>query len=186
STFIDLLMGLLEPTEGKIFLDNKDLYSNLQNSIYSWRSNISHVPQAIYLSDLSLAENIAFGIPKEKIESKKLKAVCKMAQIDSFIDSLPKGYSTYVGENGVRLSGGQRQRIGIARALYKDKEVLILDEATSALDEKTEEAVMDSIYKIYKDITIIMIAHRKSTLTRCDRIIEFSDGKISEISSKSI
>ena len=104
-----------------------------------------------------------------------------MAQISSFVDSLPDGYQTYVGENGVRLSGGQRQRLGIARALYKDKQILILDEATSALDEKTEKKVMEQIYKLNKEITVIMIAHRLSTLSNCQRIIEFSDGKIMKI-----
>ena len=177
STFINLIMGLLEPEDGRIFLDDVDLYSSREN-VSIWRQNISHVPQSIFLADLSLAENIAFGVPKEEIDFEKIKRVARMAKISQFIDSLPNSYQTYVGENGVRLSGGQRQRIGIARSLYKEKEILILDEATSALDEETEKEVMEGFYKLNKEITIIMISHRISTLRRCDRIIEFSDGKI--------
>jgi len=175
STLIDILMGLLEPTSGVIQVDETKLD---QTSMRSWQTNIAHVPQNIFLADISISENIAFGIPKEKIDKSRVAYAAKQAQIDGFIQTLEDGYDTSVGERGVRLSGGQRQRIGIARALYKKASVIVFDEATSALDNETEEAVMNAISNLGSDLTIIMIAHRLSTIQNCDMIIELKDGNI--------
>ena len=180
TTLLDLLMGLLEPTEGDIFIDNVKL--NYKNCSY-WQRKIAHVPQAIFLSDSSVAQNIAFGVPCDKIDFSLVKAAADRAQISSEIESWEDGYQTVIGERGVRLSGGQRQRIGIARALYKKTDVIVFDEATSALDYKTEELVMNDIEKAPQNATIFMIAHRLSTLRNCDRIIEISDGRISRVVS---
>jgi ATP-binding cassette subfamily B protein len=136
------------------------------------------VPQAIYLSDSSIEENIAFGIPKEKIDFERVVLAARQAQIAETIQSWPSGYQTLVGERGVRLSGGQRQRIGIARALYKNADVLIFDEATSALDSDTEQAVMDAFQTLSFDVTILIIAHRLTTLKDCDQIVELDGGQI--------
>ena len=179
STFIDILMGLLCPSSGKILIDGNDLHDNsAPYRLNAWRSTIAHVPQNIYLSDCSIAENIAFGIPFDQIDIDRVRSCAAKAQIADFIESTPFAYDNIVGERGVCLSGGQRQRIGIARALYKRAKVLIFDEATSALDTTTEEAVMESIEGLSDDLTIIMIAHRLSTVQRCDRILRFADGRI--------
>ncbi|MDH5719756.1 MAG: ABC transporter ATP-binding protein/permease [Spirochaetia bacterium] len=175
STFIDIIMGLLEPTEGSITVDEQEIN---EKNIRAWQLNIAHVPQSIYLSDSSIAENIALGVPFEDIDHEKIKQAAKQAQISNFIENLKDGYGTYVGERGIRLSGGQRQRIGIARALYKDAKVIVFDEATSALDNETEKAIMKSINLLGNDLTILMIAHRLSTVKNCDKIIELEDGKI--------
>ena len=141
-----------------------------------WRAAIAHVPQSIYLSDKSIAENIAFGISKEKIDMNKVIKSAQRAQVSSFIESMPNQYQTYIGERGIKLSGGQRQRIGIARALYKNASILIFDEATSSLDNSTELALMNIIEKLGDELTIIMIAHRLTTVQRCTRIIEIQNG----------
>ena len=143
-------------------------------------ANIAHVPQSIYLSDSSIAENIAFGIPKHLIDMDRLHQVAAQAQIANFVEATSQGYNTFVGERGVRLSGGQRQRIGIARALYKKAQVLIFDEATSALDTFTEQSLMDSISKLDCNLTIIMIAHRMSTLSSCDRLFRIENGSLDQ------
>jgi len=175
STFLDITMGLLQPTEGALMIDGLALDSYpLQRN---WQSHIAHVPQSIFLSATTIAENIAFGIQKDMIDMKKVERCAAMAQLTETIEKWPKRYETQVGERGIRLSGGQRQRIGIARALYKDVDVLILDEATSALDHKTESAVMDAINSLNPDLTIIMVAHRLSTLENCDVILEVEGGK---------
>lgn len=175
STLIDLLMGLLIPTSGSIYIDGQDLHDpNHPHRLTSWRANIAHVPQAIFLSDCSIAENIAFGVPKDQIDMARLKKSAERAQIDGFIENSLRGYETIVGERGLRLSGGQRQRIGIARALYKQAQILVFDEATSALDSRTEEYVMKSIEEISTDHTMFIIAHRLSTIARCDRVIQLS------------
>ena len=180
STTVDLLMGLLEPTEGMIFVDGEDLHDHARpERLVAWRAAIAHVPQSIYLADSSIAENIAFGIPREKIDMARVKQAAEQAQIASFIEDSPGGYQSFVGERGVRLSGGQRQRIGIARALYKQAQVLVLDEATSALDSGTEDAVMAAVEELSKDLTIVMIAHRLSTVQRCDRLIQLAQGSVS-------
>ena len=179
STLVNILMGLLEPSSGEIYVDNLSIYSKRnKNRSISWQKCLAHVPQNIYLSDQTFAENIAFGLPKSEINLNRVRKVAKIALISTLIESYTKGYQTSVGERGVRLSGGQKQRIGLARALYKDTKILILDEATSALDNKTEDNIMKAINNLSKDITIIMIAHRISTLSECDQIIEIKSGSI--------
>lgn len=174
STCLDLLMGLLEPNDGRIFIDEQPL---CQNNLRAWQGNIAHVPQAIYLSDSTLAENIAFGVEPEKIDMKRVKEAAHHAHIADFIESSSQGYQALVGERGIRLSGGQRQRIGIARALYKQATVLVFDEATSALDQETERAVMEAIEDLSPDLTILIIAHRLTTLKNCTQIIELGNDK---------
>ena len=179
STTTDLLMGLLKPTIGSILIDGLDLHNiNNPQRLVAWRASVAHVPQAMYLADSTIAENIAFGIPRYEIDYLRVKQVAEQAQISSFIEDQPKGYDTFVGERGVRLSGGQRQRIAIARALYKQAKVLILDEATSSLDNETEEAIISVVESLSKDLTIIVVAHRLSTISRLDRVIEIIDGKV--------
>jgi ATP-binding cassette subfamily B protein len=175
STLLDIIMGLLPPTSGNIEIDGKSLK---HNHLSEWRSHIAHVPQNIFLSDASIEENIAFGVPKTKIDHLKVEQVANLAQLEYLKFDLDKGYKTLVGERGMRLSGGQRQRIGIARALYKNADVIIFDEATSALDNKTERLIMESIENLNKDITILIIAHRLSTLKNCDKIFELSNGSV--------
>jgi ATP-binding cassette subfamily B protein len=175
STTLDLLMGLLMPTRGQILIDEQPLASNC---IRAWQRTIAHVPQTIYLSDSTMAENIAFGVPFDDIDFDRVQIVARQAQISDFIESSSRGYQTYVGERGMRLSGGQRQRIGIARALYKEASVLVFDEATSALDSATEQSVMDAIEGLSSDLTILIIAHRLSTVERCDSIIELENGQV--------
>lgn len=179
STTVDLLMGLLEPTAGIVLLDGEDLHDHARpERLVAWRAAIAHVPQSIYLVDGSIAENIAFGVPREKIDLARVQQAASHAQIASFIESSSDGYASFVGERGIRLSGGQRQRIGIARALYKRASVLVFDEATSALDTTTEQALMDAINQLSKDLTIVMIAHRLSTVEHCDRVIRLADGVV--------
>lgn len=179
STTADLLMGLLVPTAGRILVDGADLHDSAHpERLLAWRAAIAHVPQSIYLADSSIAENIAFGVPRHQIDLARVKQAAAQAQIASFIDASPEGYASFVGERGICLSGGQRQRIGIARALYKQARVLVLDEATSALDTGTEEAVMAAFEFLSKELTILMIAHRLSTIARCDRVIRLDQGKV--------
>jgi ABC-type multidrug transport system fused ATPase/permease subunit len=180
STAIDILMGLLEPTSGTLKVDGKVIS---KKNVRSWQRRIAHVPQAIFLSDTTIAENIAFGINKEDIDFDRLRDAALKAQLLDVICKLPKQYNTLIGERGIRLSGGQRQRIGIARALYKNADILIFDEATSALDNKTEESIIKSIEALGKEITVIMIAHRITTLKKCTKIIELADGKIVKVAN---
>ncbi len=175
STLLDLLMGLLDANEGCIRIDEQILDDSNRSD---WQSLIAHVPQAIFLADGSIAANIAFGEPPDRIDLDRVRAAANKAHIDNFIMSLPEGYATGAGERGVRLSGGQRQRIGIARALYKEASVLILDEATSALDGATEAAVMRELTGPGTHLTIFMIAHRLSTLSGCDRLLRLEAGRI--------
>jgi ATP-binding cassette subfamily B protein len=149
-----------------------------QHGLTYWQRRIAHVPQAIYLSDASIAENIAFGVPRQQINLERVRQAAAQAQIAQSINGWQHGYDTFVGERGVRLSGGQRQRIGIARALYKQADVLVFDEATSALDNATEHAVMEAIEALGRDLTIIMVAHRITTLQRCDEIVELAAGQL--------
>jgi ATP-binding cassette subfamily B protein len=176
STLADILMGLLAPTGGRLLIDGREVDPE------SWQANVAHVPQSIFLADTSIAENIALGIPAAEVDRVRLEEAARQAQIGGFIESLPKGSATTVGERGVRLSGGQRQRIGIARALYKQAPVLVFDEATSALDDATEKALMDTLAGLSRDLTIIMIAHRLSTTAYCDRVITVSGGSLAEAS----
>ena len=178
STLMDLLLGLLEPSDGAILIDGRPLD---HGSRAGWQAEIAHVPQAIYLSDDTLAGNIAFGVPAAEIDMARIEQAAASAGIGAFIAGLPDGFATSTGERGIRLSGGQRQRIGIARALYKRASVLVFDEATSALDTRTEEGVMASIAALGKDITIVMIAHRLTTLKDCDRVIYLEAGRIERV-----
>ena len=175
STTLDLLMGLLMPTDGELLLDDQTISGD---RLRAWQQTIAHVPQSIYLADTTLAENIAFGVPPEAIDQQRVQHAARQAQIADFIESSPKGYQANVGERGIRLSGGQRQRIGIARALYKKASVLVFDEATSALDNSTEQLVMDAIEGLDRDLTILLIAHRLSTVRRCDIIVELENGRV--------
>jgi ABC-type multidrug transport system fused ATPase/permease subunit len=175
STMLDLLMGLLVPTEGKFLVDGQPV-SGIH--VRAWQRSIAHVPQSIYLADTTLAENIAFGVPPETIDLDRVQQAAHQAQISEFIESRQEGYQAYVGERGIRLSGGQRQRIGIARALYKQASVLVFDEATSALDNATEQSVMDAIEGLSSDLTILLIAHRLTTVRHCDTIVELEHGRV--------
>jgi ABC-type multidrug transport system fused ATPase/permease subunit len=175
STAIDLLMGLLNPAFGNILVDDLPICSNY---VRAWQLNIAHVPQSIFLSDTTIAENIAFGLPLKDIDMKRVQKCARQAQIEDFIESNPQKYLAFVGERGIRLSGGQRQRIGIARALYKQASLLVLDEATSSLDNYTELAVMDAIQSLNRELTIVLIAHRLTTVRHCDFIVELEEGKL--------
>jgi ABC-type multidrug transport system fused ATPase/permease subunit len=179
STLIDILIGLKEPSTGILSVDDVNIFKK-ESTASSWRSKIAYVPQSIYLADTTLAENIAFGIPLHHIDFDLLKDVAKIAHIQNFIEQKPQGYMTLVGERGVLLSGGQRQRIGIARALYKQAEIIVFDEATSALDLHTEDAIIKSINSVYSHATMVMIAHRLSTLQNCNRILRLLNGTIIE------
>lgn len=174
STMIDILLGLLKPNRGHIFADDIDIFEELP----TWQKEIGYIPQTIYLSDDTIRNNVAFGVPEEEIDDELVKNTLKKAQLIDFVDSLPEGLDTFVGDRGVRLSGGQRQRIGIARALYHDPEVLVLDEATSALDNDTESAVMEAIDNLKGQKTILIIAHRLSTIKNADVVYEVEDGKV--------
>ena len=176
TTLVDLVMGLLEPTDGRVVVDGVAL---APENIACWQAQIGYVPQNLYLTDDTIAANIAFGTPRDEIDMARVASAAKAAHLDGFIDSrLDEGYETRVGERGARLSNGQRQRIGIARALYRNPKVLILDEATSALDYETEQAVMDAVTGLSRELTIIMIAHRLHTIEACDVIYEVDGGKL--------
>ncbi len=178
STLLDLIMGLLEPTAGALLVDGVRLDDV---AMQNWQAQIAHVPQAIFLADASIAANIAFGAADIDIE--RVRDAARRANIDTFIDTLADGYQTKVGERGVRLSGGQRQRIGIARALYKRATVLVLDEATSALDDETETAVMDGIERLDRTLTVLLIAHRLTTVRMCDNVVRLNEGRIVQVGS---
>ena len=175
STMLDIVMGLLQPTNGSLVIDGVKITSRNQRS---WQSHIAHVPQFIFLADATIAENIAFGIPKDQIDYQRVQKAAEQAQIIEFVTTLPEVFETYVGERGVKFSGGQRQRIGIARALYKQADVIIFDEATSALDNTTEQAIMKTINNMSEDLTILMIAHRLTTLKSCTKIVRLNHGHI--------
>jgi ATP-binding cassette subfamily B protein len=174
-------MGLLEPTSGAIVVDDLPIDSYARRR--AWQTRIAHVPQSIFLSDGSAAENIAFGLPKAHIDMTRVRAAAQKARIASTIESWSQGYEAAVGERGVRLSGGQRQRIGIARALYKNADVVIFDEATSALDNQTEAEVMEALDNLDRDLTIFLVAHRLTTLRGCDLVVELKDGRVARMGS---
>ncbi|EKU70811.1 ABC transporter ATP-binding protein [Selenomonas sp. F0473] len=172
TTFVDILLGLFNPTRGMITVDGVDIRKELR----AWQANIAYVPQSIYLIDASVRENVALGESPEAIDDARVEKALAMAELDTFVNTQPKGAYTMVGERGVKLSGGQRQRIGIARALYQQPAILILDEATSALDTETEKSITDTILKFKGQLTIIAIAHRVSTLAGCDFKVKFENG----------
>lgn len=172
STLLDIVMGLLKPIEGALKVDDTTI--DVMNR-RAWQANIAHVPQTIFLADSTIAENIAFGVPKDQIDLERVRQAATQAQVAQIIEAWPEQYNSSVGERGVRLSGGQRQRIGIARALYKKADVIIFDEATSALDNDTEESVIQAIESLRSDITILIIAHRLTTLRNCTQIIELGN-----------
>ena len=175
STLIDIIVGLLEPSAGQVDVDGARI--DATNRV-PWQRNIAYVPQDIYLRDASFAENIAFGVPRNIIDMARVRQAAAAAQIATFIEGTQGQYDNSVGEAGVSLSGGQRQRLGIARALYKSSPILVLDEATSALDENTETAVISSVLEANPNVTILMIAHRISTLDDCDFIVRLEDGSV--------
>ncbi len=177
TTLIDVILGLLDPKKGNIIVD--DTIINNQN-LLSWQNKISYVPQTIFLIDESISSNIAFGIKREEIDHDRVAKAAQLANLDRFVEDLPEKYDTLVGENGVKLSGGQRQRIGIARALYNEPEVLVLDEATSALDGITENYVMEAIESLSNKLTLIIVAHRITTIENCDMIYFLEEGKIKD------
>jgi ATP-binding cassette, subfamily B, bacterial PglK len=174
TTMVDLLLGLFKPDSGEIYVDGVNVWKNLS----AWQKNIGYIPQSIYLADETLRENIAFGIPLAEIDDEKVRNAIELAQLSQLVRELPDGLDTIVGEHGTRLSGGQRQRIGIARALYHDPQVLVMDEATSALDNVTEQHIIRSIEALKGDRTVIMIAHRLTTVMNCDRLYLMEKGKI--------
>ena len=178
TTLADIILGIYDPVRGAVLADDKKIHENLD----SWHKLIAYIPQNIYLMDDTIRNNIAFGIPEEEINDEKIWQVLEEAQLDDFVREQPQQLDTIVGDRGVRLSGGQRQRIGIARALYPDPEFLVLDEATSALDTETETAVMDAIYRLSGKITMVVIAHRITTIRGCDEIYRISEGKAEKIS----
>lgn len=179
STLVDLMMGLLVPSSGSILIDKNELKFNSDlDFLLNWRNIISHVPQDIFISDTNFLKNVAFGIEDDSINEDKVREVCRLAKINDYIDSTKNKLLTKVGERGVQLSGGQKQRIGISRAFYKNSQIIIFDEATSALDNLTEKEVMQSLYGFNSGVTLIMIAHRLSSIMECDKVIYLKNGYI--------
>lgn len=174
STLVDVVLGLLAPQSGQILVDNNDIHITLRG----WQDQIGYVPQSIYLTDDTLRRNVAFGLPKGEIDDGAVQAAIRSAQLEDFVSTLPAGLETLVGERGIRLSGGQRQRIGIARALYHNPSVLVLDEATSSLDTETEHGVMQAVQALQGEKTVIIVAHRLSTVEYCDRLYRLEDSRI--------
>jgi ABC-type multidrug transport system fused ATPase/permease subunit len=176
TTVVDVILGLLEADQGEVLVDGVAVS---QENVRAWQRSIGYVPQHIFLTDDTVTANIAFGVPPQKVDVKAVERAAQFAELHDFVtQELPRGYETFVGERGIRLSGGQRQRVGIARALYHDPDVLVMDEATSALDNLTERAVMDAIHNLARRKTIILIAHRLSTVRSCDRIFLMERGRI--------
>jgi ABC-type multidrug transport system fused ATPase/permease subunit len=173
TTLVDTILGLLTPTAGAVLVDGVDIQRHLR----SWQNQIGYVPQFIFLTDDTLRRNVAFGLADGQIDDGAVQRAIRAARLEEFVAGLPAGLETVVGENGVRLSGGQRQRVGIARALYHDPAVLVLDEATSALDGQTEQAVMEAVSALHGRKTVLIVAHRHSTVARCDRLYEIDRGR---------
>ncbi|MGC1305597.1 MAG: ABC transporter ATP-binding protein [Phormidesmis sp.] len=179
TTLVDILLGLLTPAQGDIKVDGRSIYQDLRG----WQNLLGYIPQSIFLTDSTIEQNIAYGVPPEEIDPVRLQQAIAAAQLDELIAQMPDGVKTEVGERGVRVSGGQRQRIGIARALYHGREILVLDEATSALDTETEKLVSDAIHSLAGSKTLIIIAHRYSTIEKCDRVYELSQGQLKQSGS---
>lgn len=177
TTLADIILGALEPVEGGVYVDGVDIREHMA----AWHKNLGYIPQTIYLMDDTVRNNIAYGIPEDEVDENKIWKALEQAQLKEFIQSLDKGLDTEIGEGGVRLSGGQRQRIGIARALYHDPEVLVLDEATSALDNETESAVMEAIDNLSGKKTLIIIAHRLTTIKNCNVVYEVKDEGVRKV-----
>ncbi len=182
TTLVDVILGLLDPNEGRVCVDGNDIAENIRG----YRKMIGYIPQVIYLMDSTIKENILFGIPESECDNEALERAIDDAQLRDFINELPNGLDTKIGERGVRISGGQRQRIGIARALYSNPSVLILDEATASLDNETEAAVMEAINGLQGKKTIIIIAHRLSTIKKCDIIYKVADGKVADVTEDKV
>jgi len=180
STLVDVILGLLAPTSGQVMVDGFDIQTNLRG----WQDQIGYVAQSIFFTDDSLRRNVAFGLAEHQIDDEAVARAIRAAQLEDFVNSLPHGVNTVVGERGVRLSGGQRQRIGIARALYHDPKVLVLDEATSSLDTGTEKGVMEAVNALHGNKTILIVAHRLSTLEGCDRLFRMEQGRLVEECSR--
>ena len=176
STFVDIITGLLVPLQGKFLIDNTELKTYSQRM--KWMTKLGYVPQTPYIFDGTIAENIAFEMDKKNIDTNQVLKCCHMAAMDDFLDELPLGIDSYIGERGVRLSGGQRQRVSIARALYQQPELLIFDEATSALDNTNEKAIQNTIYSLRGKQTMIIVAHRLTTVESCDMIYEIDQGEL--------
>jgi ABC-type multidrug transport system fused ATPase/permease subunit len=176
STLVDVILGLFAPTSGVVKVDGQDVQQNLRN----WQNQIGYVPQAIYLTDDTLRRNVAFGLNDENIDDNLVRDAIRLAQLEEFVATLPEKLETVVGERGVRLSGGQRQRIGIARALYHNPSVLVLDEATSSLDTPTEHGVMQAVQALQGSKTVLIVAHRLSTVEYCDRLYKIENARITE------
>jgi ABC-type bacteriocin/lantibiotic exporter with double-glycine peptidase domain len=174
STLVDVILGLLVPDSGRILVDDCDIAGCTR----AWQNQIGYVPQVIFLTDDTIQRNVAFGVPDDQIDAAAVERAIQSSQLHEFVTGLPAGLSTMVGEGGVRLSGGQRQRIGIARALYHDPSVLVLDEATSSLDTQAESDVMESVRALQGHKTIVIVAHRLSTVERCDRLYYLEHGRI--------
>jgi ABC-type multidrug transport system fused ATPase/permease subunit len=177
STLIDLIVGLLTPTGGAVRVDGQDIRRNLS----AWQRQIGYIPQEIYLNDDTIRRNIAFGLPDERIDDHAVARALRAAQLEDFVRGLPQGLDTLIGNQGIRLSGGQRQRIAIARALYHDPNVLVMDEATNALDSETESDVMDAVQALRGSKTLIIVAHRRSSVAYCDRLFRFEQGRIVDV-----
>ena len=176
STMVDVLLGLLIPEQGSITMDGEDI----QKLGIEWNRNVGYVPQSVYLTDSSIRKNIAFGIPEGQIDDARVWNALEMAQLSEFVKKLPNGLETQVGDRGIKFSGGQRQRVAIARALYMNPDILILDEATAALDNETEHSLMDAIESLQGKKTLVIVAHRLTTIRNCDHIYEVVEGKIIE------
>ena len=174
TTAVDILLGLLQPQSGGVYTDGV----SIRNDYSDWLAHLSYIPQTIYMLDDTIRANVAFGRGRDQIDESMVWKAVEEAQLKEFVESLPQGLDTRIGERGVRLSGGQRQRIGIARALYTDPELVIFDEATSALDNETEAAIMESINSLHGRKTLIIIAHRLTTIEECDMIFRVENGKI--------
>lgn len=174
TTLADIILGLLVIDQGNILVDGQSIYQNLRG----WQNRLGYIPQSIFLTDETLEQNIAFGVAPENIDPQRIQEVIRQAQLEELVDNLPRGLKTEVGERGIRLSGGQRQRVGIARALYHERDILVLDEATSALDNETEKLVNEAIKSLSGNKTLIIIAHRLSTVEHCDRVYLFHQGKL--------